>query len=61
MAGKDHADLVAETGEGLMKGNAGPSRVGENGVNPVVDQALNDDVSPAGELRCAGFASLGRL
>ena len=52
---QDRADLVAEAGQRLVQRHAGPARIGENRVHAVVDQALHDDIGPAGGLR------IGRL
>src|SRR5207248_4024697 len=46
VAGQDGAELVAEAGEGLVDGHAGPAGVGEDHLDPVVDQALHQDVGP---------------
>ena len=44
---QDHADLVAEPGQGLVQRHARPARIGKNRIHAVVDQRLHDDIGPA--------------
>ena len=48
--GQDGSQLVGKPREGLVQRHARPARVGENRVDAVVDQGLNQDIGPAGEL-----------
>ena len=50
VARQDRAQLVREAGERLVQRHAGAARVGEDRVDAVVHQRLDEDVGPAGEL-----------
>ncbi len=44
VAGENGAQPITDPGQGLMNRHAGPTRIGEDDVYPVVEQALHDDV-----------------
>ena len=48
--GQDRSEPVGKPRERLVQRHARPARVGENRVDAVVDQRLNQDIGPAGEL-----------
>ena len=49
MARQDGAELVAEAGERLVDRHAGAARIGEDHIDAVVDQGLDQDIGPAGQ------------
>src|SRR5262249_29167882 len=51
VARQDGAQPVGDPGEGLVQGHAGPAGVGENDLDAVAEQALNEDVGPR-QRRC---------
>ena len=59
VSGQDHANAIAEAGQGLVQRDYRPPRIGENRVHPVVHKALDDDIRPGRKLG-AGSLIRGR-
>ena len=59
VAGENSSDAVFVFGEGLVQRHAGSARVGEHMVDPVVDQALHENISTG--LESAGLRQIAGI